>query len=97
MSETNPPPDAERERIRLEQRQLILDYKSVFASPKGQVVLQDLCRTFGWLKPTALPGVGSEEVFRRESQKTILYHIHEKVNSSLAPAKKRRATSEDPS
>lgn len=67
----------------LAQRQLIIDYKQVFAGTRGARVLQDLKDAYNFDRPTASSGTGRTEVFRREAMKHPIYHILARVNAVL--------------
>lgn len=78
-----------------ERRQLVLDYKGLFNSPRGQKVLADLQRKFGFGRPSAVAGMRNEDVWLREGMKMPLHEI-ERMRSMIfrKNAKPKRALSE---
>ena len=74
-------------------KQLSIDYKATFAGTRGQRVLDDLKRLFGFDKPSASYGMKNEDVWLREGMKLPLYHIdrHLKANFQKPDRRKRKA------
>lgn len=78
-----------------ERRQLVLDYKGLFNSPRGQKVLADLHKKFGFARPSAVAGMRSEDVWLREGMKLPLYEVERMRNMTFRrSAKPKRALSE---
>jgi len=72
-----------------ERRQLVLDYRATFNSDRGQKVLADLHRKFGFSRPSAVAGMRSEEVWLREGMKLPLYEI-ERMRTLVFKPKRRQ-------
>jgi hypothetical protein len=70
---TEPPPPQEQAEKTF--RQLVLDYRGTFNGERGQHVLADLHRRFGFHRPSAVRGMRSEELWLHEGMKQPFYHI----------------------
>jgi hypothetical protein len=73
-----------------ERKQLVLDYKSIFGGEKGQRVLADLERLFGFNKPSGTMGAQHGDVMLREGMKMPIYHIRSRLNMTFSKPLKQR-------
>lgn len=81
-----------------ERRQLVLDYRAIFNGERGQKVLADLHKKFGFARPSAVAGMRNEEVWLREGMKLPLYEIERMRNLTFrAKKRQRKALAESPS
>lgn len=80
-----------------ERRQLVLDYKATFAGERGQRVLNDMKRIFGFERPSAAYGMTHGDVMLREGMKMPIYHIESRLKTNFRkPARQKRALSNAP-
>lgn len=68
-----------REQAEAQRQQLALDYAATFVGSRGEKVLNDLKRLFGYEKPSAIAGMRTEDVWLREGMKLPLYHIQRQI------------------
>lgn len=78
-----------------ERRQLALDYAATFSGTRGQKVLNDLKKLFGFNRASALPGMKSKHVWHREGMKLPLWHIEQQVALGKAGGRRARPTRAD--
>lgn len=72
-----------------ERRQLVLDYRAVFNGERGQKVLADLHKKFGFARPSAVTGMRNEDVWLREGMK-MPFHEIERMRHLTFKAKQRQ-------
>jgi hypothetical protein len=79
-----------REQADARRRQLSLDYAATFAGTRGEAVLNDLKRLFGFNKPSAVAGMRNEDVWLREGMKLPLYHIQHQLALAKSGGRKQK-------
>lgn len=80
---------SETEKKQNASRQLQLDYRAVFNSPKGQRVLSDLKARFGFGKWPAKDTEDERAIARRVFMQGPLYHIEEQLRTPFKREKKQ--------
>lgn len=76
-----------------QRKQLVLDYKNTFAGERGQRVLADLKRLFGFDKPSGAYGMAHGDVMLREGMKMPLWHIQKQLDQTFQPKRRGKAAS----
>lgn len=70
------------------QRQLVIDYKAVFGSDKGQRVLSDLKKVFGFDRWEAQDSEDANVIARRVCMKGPIFHIERMLKTTFAREQK---------
>ena len=76
-----------------QRKQIVLDYKNTFAGERGQRVLADLNRLFGFNKPSGAYGMSHGDVMLREGMKMPLWHIQHRLEETFAPKRRGKSAS----
>lgn len=92
MSQPFNPDDELARQAETERKQLVLDYKATFAGERGQRVLNDMKRIFGFERPSGAYGMTHGDVMLREGMKMPIYHIEQRLKTTFRrTAKPKRA------
>lgn len=90
--ETAAAEQARKEKLHAD-KQVVLAYKRVFATPSGQLVLDDLKKVFGWDRWEAQDTHDESQIARRCAAKGPIFHIEKQLRTVFKDGKPKRPIS----